>query len=387
MSKLLIAPAASAAEVDEALRLACEVFSARSAAADYPAYKAMLWREDPAFAESNIIVGRNAAGELAGVVRIVPRRLHRVDQAMRVAGISSVCVNPALRGRGYSVAIMEHALERCRALGYDLGLLIARRAADRYYTQFGFWGISSYSRVSIAVKDRQPHSAASALEFPPANADWIDCYRRAYAESYADTFGWFERSGADWAFLLQRLSLLPGAGVRSITLDGKPAGYFVSGSGAIHELGFVDELAADRLVPALASYTGTAEGPLELDLPPEHRLCRMLADFDWSARFRECSYGGHMVRILNVDRAAEMLAERSTVRLGTLGCKPLDEEVEGVAVRWDGVRTRVELSGHARVRPGYQETCVLLGALSLSGARESLADPALPFNVSFADQL
>ena len=387
MSKLLIAPATSTAEVDEAFHLACAVFSERNAAASYPTYKAMLWREDPAFAEANIIIGRTAAGELAGIVRIVPRRLHRVDQTMRVAGISSVCVNPALRGRGYSVAIMEHALKHCRSLGYDLSLLIARRAADHFYTQFGFWGVSSYSRVYIGVPKSQPGSATATLDFPPANAAWIECYAQAYAETYSQSFGWFERSGADWAFLLKRAGLLPGVDVRTITLDGKPVGYVVAGSGLVHELAFVDALTADQLVPALASYAGTADGSLELALPPEHRLCRSLANFDWSVRFRECSYGGHMLRILNVDRAADMLGERAARRLGALGCKPLVESVDGVAVRWDGVRSRVELSGQARVRPGYQQTCVLLGALSLSDARESVADSALPFNVSFPDQL
>ena len=94
-----------------------------------------------------------------------------------------------------------------------------------------------------------------------------------------------------------------------------------------------------------------------------------------------------MLRILNVDRAADMLGERATRRLAGLGCKPLVEGVDGVTIRWDGLGSRVELTDQARVRPGYPQTCVLLGARSLSDARESVADPALPFNVSFPDQL
>lgn len=386
MHKLLIAPAASAAEVDEAFRLACEVFSGNDTAPNYPDYKTALWRDDPAFAESNVMIGRTPEGELAGVVRIVPRQLHRAGQTMRVAGISSVCVNPAFRGRGYSVPIMEHALDHCQSLGFDLALLIARRAADHYYTQFGFWGLSSYNRVSIAPFTA-PRGALAPIDFPSANGDWIECYRRAYAECYSNGFGWFERSRPYWVFLLKRLSLLPGVEFRSITLRGAPVGYVVKGNGSIHEAAFLDTLPADQLVHALVPLAGAADGSLQLDLPPEHRLCGMLENFDRSIKFRECSYGGHMLRILNVNRVADLLAERATGRLAALGCKPLADDVDGIVIRWDGTRCRVEVTGQARVRPGYHQTCVLLGALSLSGKRESFVDPMLPFNVSFSDQI
>lgn len=386
MSSLLIAPAASTAEADEAFRLACDVFSAQSSAADYPDYKATLWRDDPAYTESNIIIGRTPGGELAGIVRIVPRQLYRTGEALRVAGISSVCVNPALRGRGHSVAIMEHALRHCQRLGYDLGLLIARRAADHYYTQFGFWGVSAYNRVSIAVAGAQA-SGASAIDFPAANRDWIDCYRRAYIESYAESFGWFERSDLYWSFLLKRLSRLPGVELRSITLRGEPVGYIVKGDGVIYETAFLDALPVDELVAALARHTGVGDGVLQLDLAPEHRLCRMLEKFDRSMRFRECSYGGHMLRVLNVERVADMLEQRAARRLQALGCKALEEGVDGVAIRWDGARCRVTLSEQAGVRPDYRQTCALLGAHSLSDPSARLADAALPFNVSFPDQL
>ena len=332
------------------------------------------------------MIARTPAGELAGVVRIVPRQLRRAGQSLRVAGISSVCVNPEFRGRGYSVPLMEHALNHCQSLGFDLALLIARRAADHYYTQFGFWGISSYNRVSIAPSTA-PGSPHPPIEFAPANREWIECYRTAYRESYSDSFGWFERDQAYWEFLFKRLRLLRGVEIRGITWRGEPAGYVVTGHESIHEVAFLDALPADDLIHALVSLAGAADRSLQLDLPPEHRLCRRLQGLDWSIRFRECSYGGHMVRVLRPDRVADLLAERATSRLQALGCAELSGGAEGVVIRWDGTRCRVELSGQARTRPGYEQTCVLLGALSLSANRESFIDQLLPFNISFCDEL
>lgn len=386
MPELLIAPAASDSEVDEALRLACQVFSENNTAANYRDYKAVLWRDDPAFASHNVLIARTRAGALAGLIRVIPRRLRRAGQSMRVAGISSVCVKPEFRGRGYSVPLMEHALEHCRSLGFDVAFLIARRAADHYYTQFGFWGVSSYNRLSI-TRSAAPGGTPAAIAFPPARREWIDCYRSAHVECYADSFGWFERDRSYWDFLLKRLSLLPGVEFRGITRHGTPLGYVVKGNGLIHEVAFLDALPAAELVHALAPSAGDAALTLQLDLPPEHRLCRMLQNFDCSIRYRECTYGGHMLRILNADRVADLLAERVTARLGALGCTPLSGGAEGIAIRWDGKQCRVELSTQARKRPGYEQSCILLGALSLSGNRADSVDRLLPFNISFCDQV
>jgi predicted acetyltransferase len=386
MPELLIAPAESAAEGDEALRMACEVFSGSGTAANYPDYKAVLWREDPTFAESNVMIARTQAGKLAGVIRIVPRQLHRAGQAIWVAGISSVCVAPAFRGRGYSVPLMEHTLDHCQSRGFALAFLIARRAADHYYTRFGFWGVSSYTRVAIATS-MSPEKTSPAICFPPAKPDWIDDYRTAYLESYSNSFGWFERDYSYWKYLLKRMNLLPGVKFLSITRNGVPLGYVVKEGMLIREVAILDALPADELVHALVSLVGAADPPLQLDIPPEHRLCRKLQGFDASIRFRECSYGGHMLRILDVDRVADMLAGRVAERLGTIGCARLSGGVDGVDIRWDGTQCRVNLSAQARHRPGYEQTCTLLGALSISGNRESLVDRLLPFNISFPDQV
>lgn len=386
MPELVIAPAESAATADEALRLACAVFSEGGAAATYPDYKAVLWRDDPTFAESNVMVARTPAGQMAGIIRIVPRQLRRAGQAIRAAGISSVCVNPAFRGQGHSVPLMERTLEHCQARGFDLAFLIARRAADHYYTRFGFWGVSSYNRVSIAVA-AAPAKPVTDIGFVPANPDWIDDYRAAHVESYANSFGWFERDRDYWKYLLKRLSLVPGIEFLSITRHGAPLGYLVKEGGLIREVATRDATSDDALVHALASLVDASALPLQLDIPPEHRLCRQLQGFDTSVRYRECSYGGHMVRILNAEHVAAMLAERVAERLGPSGCGRLSGGGNGIDIHWDGARCRVDLSPQARTRPGYEQTCALLGAQSLSGNRESLVDQPLPINISFPDQV
>jgi predicted N-acetyltransferase YhbS len=151
-----VRPARSDAEAHEAYALALSIFGETAAMDAYRDYKTALWFDDPAYAPENVIVARSG-GAICGVSRIVPRTLYRRGQAYAMAGISSVCVAPALRGRGLSRTLIEHTLERCRARGFDFAFLVARRAADHYYTRFGFRGIASYSRVVVRV----PAAAAS----------------------------------------------------------------------------------------------------------------------------------------------------------------------------------------------------------------------------------
>src|SRR5688500_11056024 len=207
MRELNVAPAQSDADADAAFELALGVFTGSSPLDDYPRFKTVLWKEDPHFALENLLLARDTAGRLAGVVRLVPRILYRTDQKLTVAGISSVCVDPDFRGKGYSSSLMEFAVEQSCMRGFDLALLIARRAADHYYTQFGFWGISSYNKVTMMPSDRAA-TARPAITLSPPKVEHINLYAQAYLDCYRETFGYFERTPQYWDFLLKKIGFL-----------------------------------------------------------------------------------------------------------------------------------------------------------------------------------
>ena len=102
--------------------------------------------------------------------------------------------------------------------------------------------------------------------------------------------------------------------------------------------------------------------------------------------YRECPYGGHMLRILDVGSAARSLEARLREKLRRLSARKYSEDQNGIVAATNRGRVRV------RVRPGpsgyltHQQTCLLLGIYSVSVPSMALDDP-LPLNISAPDQL
>lgn len=387
MSELKIMPARSAAEADEALGLAFRVFTEHSPIRDYADFKTILWREDPHYRPENLLLARNNSGRLAGLVRIVPRALYRVDQKFSVAGISSVCVDPGLRGKGFSAPLMEYALEQSRARGFDLALLIARRAADHYYTRFGFWGISSYNKATIALPN-PGNETPLIITLLPAKPEHTGLHSEAYLACYRNAFGYFERTPQYWDFLLKKAGYLTGLRWFTIAADGIAVGYAIASRHIVHEIAWVGELPAQSLAMAVSTQLQPppAERSLTVEIPPQHRLFAASQDADITLGFRECSYGGHMVKILDISRARELLAARISDKLGQLGVRKYAADRDGLNISCDSHGCRVDLSLHELSTPSYAQTCRLLGAHALSLQQWDI-DQSLPFNVSLPDQL
>ncbi len=381
---VVIAPARTAAEAEEALALATRVFSAQSALAGYPEYKAALWKEDPAWEPGNVVLARTDGGRLAGLIRIVPRTLFRMAQRYTVAGISSVCIDPEFRGRGLSVPLMEHALEHARSRGLQLALLIARRAADHYYTRFGFWGVSSYNRATFRLETAG--GSGQAVAFADPGPRDFDMYAAAHVDSYAGCFGRFERTPAYWRFLASKLAAVNGMKWLTITLGGVAAGYVIFSGETVHEIAYVAGVPAPELVRALPAALQASGGiPLAFEIPPQHRLVRDMAHADMTVSFRECSYGGHMVRILDVGAVADAYARRAADRYAAMGAGRMETMVDGIRIACDGESSRATVVADGPSL-SYAQTCCLLGSHTLSATPDG-HDRMLPFNVSFPDQL
>jgi predicted acetyltransferase len=348
--------ARSDAEAHEAFALALSIFGETTAVDAYRDYKTALWFDDPAYAPENVIVARSG-GAICGVSRIVPRTLYRRDQPYAMAGISSVCVAAAMQGRGLSRTLIEHTLERCRARGFDFAFLVARRAADHYYTRFGFWGVASYSRVMVRVP---APAAAPALVLGAPDAADVPVYSAAYDACYANTFWRVERSAAYWDFLMQRCRY-QGLSFSSLVQDGRSVGYAITSAAAVHELAYTEEVPAGALVRLLAHAVG-ADATLPLEMPPEHRFVAAAYGLDMTLSARECTYGGHMARVLNTARLLERLAARAP------------EDAAALAHL-----------AHAGC-PDHRETCRLLGAWSPTETRHG-EDRPLHFDVSLVDQV
>lgn len=311
MSGLSFALAQSEAEVDLAFELALSIFEPMSAVKDYKQHKIHLWKQDPTYAVGNFILAWAPQGNICGLIRIVPRVIFRGSEKFSVAGISSVCLAPDYRGQGNSVGLMKFAIDNCKARDFDLAFLFARRVADNFYTQFGFHGISSYSRISVRSKKLLLDSRFS-LE-PACNAH-INLYASAYERCYAAVFGRVERSRDYWEFLLDRCAPASPEKIETILFLGEPIGYLVAGASSVLELATSVRTDSDGLIAFLSHQfpSVATEGLICFDMPPQHDFVCQLAGMDMTLSLRECSYGGHMARILDTD---DTLSHADTCRI------------------------------------------------------------------------
>lgn len=222
-----------------AFNLALYVFSSQNSLLEYRDNKFFAWDEDPCFKYENILLAKYK-GIIAGLIRIVPRELCRVDKVLSVAGISSVCLLPEYRGKGLSVTLMEEALRYCKGLGYDISVLFARRNADYYYTRFGFHGISSYSQ--IYVKKPQQLNVSNRYSFADGDSNLLEIYIQAYEKSYANCFGKFQRTPEYWKFLFVSLSFKPHCRNRIINFNGRAIGYIIWDTDKVLEIATTEDI-------------------------------------------------------------------------------------------------------------------------------------------------
>lgn len=388
MPEIVIEPAGSRRESDSALALAWETFRARTPAVEGRSYKEVLWYEDPNHAVDNVIVARRNDGAVVGVTRIVPRVIWRGEQSFTVAGISSVCVHEQHRGTGLSDRLIRSTLEIATERGYELSFLFARKAVDRYYLRYGFHGLAAYSTLSVEVPSTDMVKSAAMLR--PAN--WSDsaAYSRAHECSYRHCFGSTRRTEEYWQYIHSRIGQMSGVSMLDIEIAGRVKGYVIVGTGIVHEIALEDDCdseAAYSVVAAVGAMLNKNSGTRErvyFEMAPQHSFLPLLTGLDTTCSLRECSYGGHMGRILAPESILEKLSARIGKRLSDLDVGGLNFERGRLTLRWDGDDCVCRLDTLDPMLSG-RETYMLLGASSNTGG-DFPFDPALPLNISLMDQ-
>jgi hypothetical protein len=210
---------------------------------------------------------------------------------------------------------------------------------------------------------RLPDSTADpALTLDDAGAEDAGVLSAAHEASYARTFGRIARSEAYWLFMLERCRRM-GLRVASIRREGRTVGYAICSGAAVHELAYIDDVPVRPMLDLLASALPhrTSAHELTLSLPAEHPLVTAACGLDLTLSARECTYGGHMVRVLNARALLERIARRSPDAAAALA--PLADAP----------------------RHTHRETSRLLGAWSPTETR-SLEAP-LHFDIGIADEV
>lgn len=349
MHNLLVEPVQNEGEFTEAYNIALSVFAENTSMPGYADYKLFNWESDPYFNYKNILLAKYN-GQPAGLIRIVPRKLFRGTSSYSVAGISSVCLLPQLRGKGLSVSLMEQTLAYCKEQGYEIAFLFARRAADHYYTRFGFHGITSYSRVFISSSLK---SAQMQLSISEVDDELYSIYNDAYENCYRDCFGRIERTTAYWNFVIGLIERRKDYRFYTIRLNEIPIGYLIAGQTNICEIAVNTAVPGEELIHLVVSnrLVESTNDKIEIEMLPQHSLMNSFRGTDITVQSRECTYGGRMVKILDVDSVNRKFKKRITVN-----------EKEMLS---------------------YTDTCNLLGVFSPTASQNE--EGQLPFDIGSID--
>lgn len=331
--------------------------------------------------DSAIVVSLGGQGVI-GAAFLIDRLLPRGPVSIRGTFLSSFCIDESLRGQGYSRVLMEAALQACGKRGAAIALVIARRAVDRFYNKFGFWGLSQYSKLTV-------ESAAFAdvrlagLRLRRVSLDDIGACSALYDLAYQESFGHCLRDWQTWKYVIQESEYLR-VNVSVIEKGRVIIAYAIhDASGNIHEIGSENTSDARTALAMLAR--SAAAKLLTVHIPPIHPAVRALEGFDVTLATRECPFGGHMVKVIDpaqlVDAAVcrvERFARSRNLSSGT-------ENADGVCLTWDGERAGVHLQCSIE---SFASVARLLGVARISSAGRHLTfDPSVSFNIPLVDQI
>jgi predicted N-acetyltransferase YhbS len=374
-------PARSPRETSDARALAAQTFGeigGQSVSAANAA-KAIDWNEPDFPGDSHVIVAVSSGNEVIGTIRLLPRHLCRDEETFRMAGLSSVCVAPAFRGQGLSRELVEAGLAAAHGQGYEIAALFGRRAVDRYYTKFDFWSISSHAKIEISARDLD-HLPASGIRVRPLESADLPGAKRLHEHCYANCFGRLQRSDASWEFQFakwhrqnfRRLALMSGSEL---------VGY------AIAEAAIVIELATDPRIE-IADLLGALRGGtdnLVFNLSLSHPLLRHLDDYEVAINTRHCGYGGHMMRVLNLNAVADHLVARAERRAQRSHIARGEEAFTTFKMSFDGSKAQLDTAQAKEGALGLRATAALLGARLPMDVAEHPLMPTMPFDIAVTD--
>lgn len=372
----------NAEEAQQAKELALVIFSGNvnQEIEDERDRKNFIWQDVDDIKLSDIVVAVDEDNRVIGVVRIVYRNINRTSQRYRCAGLTSICVAPDWRGKGLSVKVMDSAHEVARQAECEIALLVARKAVDHYYNKFDYWGLSSYNRVIIKTSELAAIES-SGVCFSPCDEESLEQYERWYRRCYAKSFGAANRSIQYWQFLLKKMSF-QGVSCSNMCIGEYTAGYVIHSGAVIHEIAFDEKFNA---LGALAVFSRMHEDTIELEIEQQHPLVQDLANIDFRISTRQCMFGGHMVKILDLKAVTEKLKDRIIGRATKYGYQPTTESHARVEISWNGKDAEVSLQAELN-KVGFETTALLLGARMLTTNHTSLDSPAC-FNLLLPDQV
>lgn len=291
MAKLILKICESKSEYQMAFKLASSIFQMPISELENLSCKKILWEEHPSFDYKNIILVIDNK-KVVGLVRIVPSVFIWGNKKIKSASLTSICIDEDYRRQGISSRLMKFSIKICKERKYDWCHVFARRSVDHYYLQYGFWGLSSYQKVIFKAGKKIQHDLT--IKENSFSTKHIKNYDHFYKYSYRNCLGMTVRDDKQWKLLGQRCTLVKYT-FTEIYKGKEIVGYCIYNSESVVEIALHPKTKLNQVVELLSK-------PLkkvELEVSFDHTLFKDTNALDCTMSSRECSFGGHMIRIIN----------------------------------------------------------------------------------------
>ncbi|MFC2117207.1 hypothetical protein ACFLSY_01015 [Bacteroidota bacterium] len=340
------------------------------------------WFHEPHIHLSNVYLMRSKHKHILGGLRTVRRKIFRNEQEFKVVGIAETFVNSKFQGQGIAKALTESVCDKNKEGDADLLFIVSRKNIDYFYLKHQGYGLGSYSKVLIKnIKDDDKKYII--CETKKRN---LEVLMNIYNYSYENCFGRIERKSKYWNFLLDSMSL------RNLKLynlmdENYIVGYFALAGNEIVEIGALPNYDYRQIIVDIYNqFSDLFENQfLSLNIPKNHKLFSNDLFFDITISNRECYYGGHIIKIINMKNVSSMAEKRLKKEYSKLNISSLEFNVDELIINWDGKKVKIDFPENHE--PSYQETTFLLGSQQVYANTNQFANiGCLPFSISRLDE-
>jgi len=250
-----------------------------------------LWALDPDYSIENIFRLVDSNNRNLGSIRLVPRSLKMSDRVVKCVFLANICIEPVHRGEGYSIELVEQALEKARSMGFELAVLSSRRALDGYYQKFGFWGVSADSEIRVLVRDIRLSDSVAAY---PMSEDSLVVANNLYEKNYVDCAGHVLRNPNYWKYLIAKCSE-SNLSIFWVESHGEKIGYAIVSPQKIIEIAISEVANFHPVLSAIVKLVDCTDGYVKMSIPQDHFAAGALTGVDVVYQQRSCPYGGLMI--------------------------------------------------------------------------------------------
>ncbi len=284
-------------QVQDAYTVAAQIFG--DSYEDSLAHKKRILKADVVCNLRDVIVA-SVGKKIIGMLRIVHRKNYLLGNPVQTAGLTSVCVLPQYQRQGIGSQLVNKAVRDIVNREVPLTLIVARRAADGYYPQFGFLGTGLFVTLPLSIQTLV-HSTTARLKLVRGFIrDYAPDYAHIYSLTYASIPLSFVRPLSWWTKTQSPLKIqLTNWNVVTVLAEKKLIGYFIANTDTLVEAAFYPQHSTAMVTAVLSYYRQLRKKKMTIRLPVTHPLTQYFACRGNTLSQRSVLHGGHLMRITN----------------------------------------------------------------------------------------